>query len=80
MAQLSASVPPEVKNTRSGGEEHPVRLGSHGGGDLVPGGAQFVGGVDAEIVQGAGIGPALRHGFGHGLHGLGTGLGGGGIV
>ena len=48
---------PVVRLGTAGGEEDPVGLCAHGGCDLVPGNPQVSGGVDAKIVQGAGIGP-----------------------
>ena len=61
----------------AGGEEHPVGLCAHGGGNLVPCAAKHPGGFNAEIIQSAGIAPMLRQCPHHGIHRLRAGLGGG---
>ncbi len=71
---------PVVRFGAPGGEEHPVRLRSQGGGHSVPSLSQLPGGVNAEAVESRGVAPVLRHGLCHRRHSLLAGLGGGGII
>ena len=71
---------PVVGLGAAGGEEHPVRFRTHGSSHRMAGNSQLPPGFDAEGIQGGGVGPVFGQCFGHGLHSLGTGLGGGRIV
>ena len=50
---------PVVRFGAAGGKKDPIMLRAHSGGNLNAGVAQGVGGLDAEAVQRAGIGPAI---------------------
>ena len=51
---------PVVRFRTAGGEENPVRLSAQSGGNFMPGFPEQFGGIEAEAVQGAGVGPVFR--------------------
>ena len=71
---------PVISLCATGGEEHPVRFGAQGGGNLMPGVPEGVSGVDAEIIKGTGIAPGFGHGTRYSFHRFGAGPCGGRVI